>query len=289
MKKLLSILFVASLAFVSCNDDETQSFDESPYLVGFNTDSKSASYVVDGQDYDLNVPVSLLGGQTGNPVSSDVTVSYMFNADESTAVLGNEFDFVNAGNSAVIMADEFTANIPMVIHTTNMGTGVENAKTIVLDLVETDNASVVVASQYKQIVITLYGLCYSANQGMYDLTVTALDSGSVYPMPDEEIFATDQSGYYLTNSTGPYNARGLFGSGAQLSSSTPGFYYTEVCGAITMETQNLAGVYSNIVTQSAAQAAASMVADDGTITIEYSVWFTNNTVERPYRGVYTPQ
>jgi len=288
MKKVFLLLMLSATLF-SCSDDEPQSFDSSPYLVGFNKASDVKSYTATGEVIPLNVPVVLLGGMTGLPVGSDVTVTYSVDP-ASTATQGDEFDFVGGSNTAVIPAGGTFANIPISINTGNLETGSENAKTLILNIVSAvSDHNVVVAQQYSQMMITINGLCFSNAQGMYHLTVTRMDTGTVYDLPGEEIFALADAGNYLTNSTGPYNTRGLISAGAQLASDTPGFVFTEVCGDITMQTQQLAGVYSNIVTQSAAQAANSHIDEAGVITIEYSVWFTGNTVERPYRGVYVPE
>ena len=126
--------------------------------------------------------------------------------------------------------------------------------------------------------------------GMYNLTATRIATGAIYDLPGEQITEVSP-GTYLTSSTGPYNIRGLISAGAQLATPTAGFKFNVVCGTnlVVVPTQLLGGGYSNEVTQSPAQAAVSSIAANGVITIEYSVWFTGNTVERQYRGVYSTQ
>lgn len=279
-----------SLLAASCTDDDTESYDNSAYLVGFENATATRSYVTTGDVVPLNVPVLLLGGMTGLPVESDVTVSYSVDPS-STATEGLEFSFVNAGGSVVLPAGGTFANIPLSINTANLEAGPEvTPKVLVLNIdTATSTDNVLVAQQFKQIVITINGLCFSDLEGNYGLVVSYPATGAVYNMPGE-ILEEVADGMYLTNSTGPYNTRGLISAGAQLASPTPGFIFTDVCGMFTLEQQQLAGVYSNIVTQDAAQAALSTSNEEtGTFTIAYSVWFTNNTVERRYIGVYTPE
>lgn len=284
MKKLI-LLLVLSVTYISCTSDDVKTFDNSPYIVGFTKATDVRSYVATGDIVPLDVPITLIGGQQGQTVGNDVTITYALDAS-STAVAGNEFDFVNATNDVVLPQGVTSTIIPLVINTGNLETGAANATTIVLDITTVvSNESVVIGSQYSKITITLNGLCYSHCQATYQLTTTRVLTGAVYNLPDE-VVSEVSAGTYLTSSTGPYNTRGLISAGAQLASSTPGFIFSEVCGLITLQTQQLAGVYSNIVTQSSAQAAASSKAENGDMIIEYSVWFTGNTVERPYRGVY---
>lgn len=287
MKKLI-LLFVLSISYVSCTNDDVTTYDNSPYIVGFSKSTDVQSYVTTGDVVPLNVPINLIGGQQGLTMTGDTSISYELDAS-STATAGLEFDFVNTTNSLVLPTGNTSVDLPLLINTGNLDTGSENAKTIVLNIKSVSSLQpVVVGAQYKQITITLNGLCFSNAQGTYDVTVTRLDTGAVYSLPGDDVSVVSP-GTYLTSSTGPYNNRGLISAGAQLASSTPGFVFTEVCGAITMQTQQLAAVYSNIVTQDAAQAANSNINNvTGVMTIEYSVWFTGNTVERRYRGIYVP-
>jgi len=287
MKKLI-LLLALSATYISCTSDDVMSFDNSPYIVGFSKANDVKSYVATGDVVPLNVPVNLIGGQQGLTMDTDVTISYELDAS-STAVVGDEFDFVNATNNVVLPGGGTSVDLPLLINTGNLETGTENAKTIVLNLTSVTSVNqVVIGTQYQQITITINGLCYSHLQGMYNLVATRPATGAIYNLPGEEITQVSD-GVYLTSSTGPYNIRGLISPSAQLATPTAGFIFSEVCNDITMQTQQLGGGYSNIVTQDAAQASVSHKDPvTGVLTIEYSVWFTGNTVERRYRGVYTP-
>ena len=151
--------------------------------------------------------------------------------------------------------------------------------------------STVVSSGNKgKINVVLQATCISDLAGMYDLVSTRISPGAIYNLPGEEISEVG-TGQYLTSSTGPFNIRGLIAASVQLATPTAGFIFNEVCGRIALPqpSQLLGGGYSNIVTQSPAQAAQSVVNSvTGVLTIYYSVWFTSNTLERQYFGVYTP-
>jgi hypothetical protein len=99
MKKLF-LLLLLSLSYISCTDDDTVRGDKSAYIVGFQRTSLSQSYVATGDVVPLNVPVILIGGKEGNPMGSDVTVSYEIDP-ASTAVEGTEYDLVNTTGTVV--------------------------------------------------------------------------------------------------------------------------------------------------------------------------------------------
>ena len=285
MKKLI-LLFALSISVLSCTDDDVNSYDNSPYIVGFYKQAEVKSYVATGDVEALNIPINLIGGEQGLTMTGPVNMTYELDPS-STAVLGDEFDFVNPTNTIVLPAGKTSVDLPLTINTGNLETGAENAKKIVLNIKTASSLQpVVVGAQYKQITITLNGLCFSNAQGTYTLTTTRLDNGAIYNLPGEEVIVTGP-GTYLTSSTGPYNNRGLVAAGAQVPSSTPGFNFTEVCGAITIQEQNLCNLYSNLVTQTAAQAANSNINSvTGVMTIEYTISFAAGP--RSYRGVYVP-
>lgn len=130
--------------------------------------------------------------------------------------------------------------------------------------------------------------CGSFLAGTYDLIVTRVGTTTTYALPDEVITEIGDGTYY-TSSTGPYNNRGAVSAGAQIPSPTPGFIFTDVCGALALQpNQTLGNYYSNAVYQTPDQAALSS-ADPvtGVLTIHYSIYFAAG--DRQYIGVYTPQ
>lgn len=213
MKKLF-LLFVLSLSFVSCTDDNTENAGNSTYVVGFPRTSLNQSYVATGDVVPLDVPVIFIGGKEGSSIGSDVTVSYEIDA-ASTAVEGDEYDLVNTTNSVVLPSGITSTNIPLLINTGNLETGEENAKTIVINIttIVTED-EVVIASNFKQMTITLTGLCFSNLAGEYTITYS---SGTVAVFTVTET----SSGNYDSNST-PGWGTGVYA-----------FSFVDVCGALS--------------------------------------------------------
>ncbi len=284
MKKIFLLLAV-SFASVSClvdDEDRQHANANSPYIVGFNKASSVQSYIATGDVVDLNVPVILIGGADGLPNASDITITYGL-GPATTAVEGDDFDFASTDHTVVIPAGQTTISIPLKINTGNIPTGDVNVK---IDLEITSvTPGIVIGQQFDSTLITINGLCFSNLAKTYNLLTTRMDTGVVYNLPNEVVTSTGD-GTYLTSSTGPYNNRGAVSAGAQVPSTTPGFNFTDVCDALSLETQNLCNLYSNLVQQSAAQAAGSFTAPNDVMTIQYTITFAAGN--RNYTGVYTP-
>ena len=296
MKKLklfLGLSFFAFAGLVSCNDDDSTTLDGgSSVIVGFTKDVQNGTFVTDGTDKDLTVPVQILGGHNGLPSSSDITISYSLDTANSTAVEGFEFDFVNATGSVVLPSDNFSTSIGLVVHTANLV--VDDNKKIVLNLtaVNDDNIAVIGFNQ-RTIEINLFASCYSNLAGSYTNVTTRLDpAGGPYTWTTETIFQVSE-GVYRTTNVGQYYANGgPVGTGATANlplATHPdgGYTFTDICGNLIMENQNLGNVYTNLVSQSAAQKLVSSVDPiTGVITIEYTINFASG--DRTWRSVYTP-
>lgn len=136
--------------------------------------------------------------------------------------------------------------------------------------------------------------CGSFLEATYSNVTTRADNPALVYTFANDVVSKIGDGKYLTSYIGPYYCPGQAAGSAntiQLPAGTrAGYEFSDVCGDLSMETQNLANAFSNEVRQSAAQRALSH-ADPvtGVITIHYSIMFTNNTVERPYITTLTPQ
>ena len=307
MKNIFKKLFLLTLlagAVSSCDmgNDKELNYGNESFVAQFPFAAKTGYFLkTNSEIFNYEVPVELVGGN-GLALDTDVAVSFekLAYVDDAstinddtyvTAVEGTDFEFVNPVRSLVIPAGSTFASIPIRVLSGNLDD--THPAVIVLNLtqVSASGATVVSSGNKGKINVVLQATCTSDLAGMYDLTATRVSTGAIYALPGEEITEIG-TGQYLTSSTGPYNVRGLVSANAQLASPSAGFVFNEVCGriALTQPDQGLGnGAYSNIVTQSPAQAATSVVNPvTGVITIYYSVWFTGNTVERPYFGVYTP-
>lgn len=298
MKKLFLLLFAASLAFVSCSDDDSHVTGTTETIVGFSASALSKSYLNDQTDAELQIPITLISYADEQLPSSDITLNWEIVVDNSAdaAQAGVEYDLPAGGSgTAVIPAGETFSSISMNVHPTTFDP--VNPKKVTLKITSASNS--IVGEQYSKIVVTLQGVCASNLEGNYDLVVTRSD-GTVYNLPGE-VIAKLSDAQYKTNSTGPYNSRGLYGGGAQISGV--GIVFDDVCNSISLwkdpdwsdqgdtginpgQAQGL-GPYYNPVYQTQAQMDASNVDEaTGTITIEYNIWFSS--VTRTYSGVYTP-
>lgn len=321
MKKVFLLLSLMALTFVSCNDDDTQEGLVGPngFYVGFPSKVQTAIFDSDLTSGDVLVPVSFVSYQNENfpETATDVTWTLVSPEDYLSTVsfesedayddelatygaLGTEYDFASGTSGTVTIAGGTGfVNLPEITAHPNLIDPL-SPKKFALRLESASN-DVVIAEQYRYIVVTLQTVCVSALEGMYDLSVTRLDNGTVYDLPGEELTKVSPTRYRGT-SIGPYNSRGLYGPNAQIPGV--GLVFDDVCNSVSLwqdpdwnysaetgvpdGTAQFLGPYYNAVYQTTAQANNSSVDPlTGIITIEYNVWFAAGT--RQYIGIYTPQ
>ena len=294
--KNLACLFIATLAIVSCDsvgDDDELNYGSGPYVAQFSTAAKTGFFLKDDNEvFNFDIPLELVGGN-GLAVNSDLNLTFEVNTDLSTAIEGNHFTFATSATNAVIPAGNKFASIKINVDSATLDD--QNPPVLVLDLLDAsaDGETVVVSGNKNRITITLQGTCTSDLAGNYFVSTTRLSpAGGPYTRTDEFI---DEIGVgtYNTTTVGNFKTVAdviLTGTWNTLDfAADAGYDFKEVCGRIRVEEQNLAHAYPNLVKQTAAQYALSSVNEaTGVLTIEYSIFFTNNTVERTYRSVYTP-
>lgn len=294
--KNLACLFIATLAIVSCDsvgDDNELNYGAGPYVAQFSTAAKTGFFLKDDNEvFNFDIPLELVGGN-GLAVDSDLNLTFEVNTDLSTAIEGTHFTFATSATNAVIPAGNKFASIKINVDSATLDD--QNPPVLVLDLLDAsaDGETVVVSGNKNRITITLQGTCTSDLAGNYSVSTTRLTpSGGPYTRTDEFI---DEIGVgtYNTTTVGNYKAGAdltLTGTWFNLDAAADaGYDFKDVCGRIRVEEQKLAHAYPNLVKQTAAQYALSTVNEaTGVLTIEYSIFFTNNTVERTYRSVYTP-
>ena len=295
--KNLACLFIATLAIISCDsvgDDNELNYGTGPYVAQFSTAAKTGFFLKDDNEvFNFDIPLELVGGN-GLAVNSDLNLTFEVNTDLSTAIEGNHFTFATSATTAVIPAGNKFASLKINVDSATLDD--QNPPVLVLDLLaaSADGETVVVSGNKSRITITLQGTCTSDLAGNYFVTTERLSpSGGPYTRTDEFIDEIG-TGTYNTTTVGNYKAVAdltLTGTWNNLDASLPdvGYDFKEVCGRIRVEEQNLAHAYPNLVKQSETQYAASTVNEaTGVLTIEYSIFFSGNTVERTYRSVYTP-
>lgn len=303
-KKLFVFLLLATAAS-SCDevgDDQELNYGTGAYVAQFPFAEKIGFFLKDdGEIYDYTVPVQIVGGN-GLALDTDVVVSfeqvdYVPTGPTDTnvsAVEGVDFEYVNPSTTFTIPAGSTFASLPIRVLSGNLNDQAPSVLVLKLTSVTAADGTTVIASGNKGTInLTLQGTCGSALAGNYSNVTTRLSTGAVYTFTTD-VFDETGAGTYNTSYVGQYygmgQTPGTSGNTVMLAAtSDAGYTFKEVCGRVRVETQNLGGVYSNEVRQTDAQYALSSVnPDTGVIIIEYSVWFTGNTVERKFRSVYTP-
>ena len=296
MKKAILLSAVFALFFVNCSEDEgdIDTFGPNTTIVGF-ADDFTSNQGTNIDDAIITVPVDLISYANETLPTSDVTVQYEVDAS-STAVAGVDYD-VPTNASVTIPAGSTVATFPITIHPSAFDP--ESPRTLVLNLTSASNA--VVGLQYSQITITLQGVCVSELEGVYSSVGLRVETGTQYFFTNEDITKIGLSTYeteYIAGYHGVSSPPGIFVTTANppvtgptnaLASPTALLTFTEVCGKLKVDTQNLANYYTNEVRQTPAQFEISNVDEEtGVITIAYSIFFSGNTIERPFISVYTP-
>jgi hypothetical protein len=294
IKNLLLLLLVVSVSSCDVGDDEELNYGNGSYIAQFPFATKTGFFLKDDAViYDYEVPVQVVGGN-GLALTTDTTINYELDTAASTAVLGTNFDFVDAGGVLTVPANSAFATIKLKVYSGTLDD--QNPPIVVLKLTNADAGSTAIATSGNKgsVAVTLQGTCVSALSGNYSSVTTRITpAGGPYNAP-LDIVSELEAGTYRSSFVGNYFIPGYTppGTGAWAAldpSGTPGFTFKEVCGRVAVETQQLASIYSNQIRQTPAQFSASSVNQaTGVLTISYSIFFTNNTVERPFVTVYTP-
>lgn len=131
--------------------------------------------------------------------------------------------------------------------------------------------------------------CVSDLGGTYNVVTKRIATGAIYTIAGEVI--TDLgNATYETSTTGNFKitttTQVVTGAWNTNPGERGGFIFSEVCGKLLVGNQYLHNTYSNLISQTAAQANLSFVNPvTGVITIYYNVFATTT---REYRSVYTP-
>lgn len=274
IKILLLVLTLSALNFSCLVDDEDegglQGIENSAYLIGFAKKTENESYFVDEGAVEKNYPVSILGGNSGYPTQSDVAVTFTVDPS-STAVAGNEYNL--SGSSFVIPAGENFGTIPVTINTG----GLDPDTPTFLKLNLTSSTGSVISDLNDTLTINFVGCQSQVDAFTYDVsTIRVSDGGLVNQQPESitmesvNVFRTATVGSY-----GPGAANGSIGG-------TEGFTFSDVCGTINVESQNLVSLYSNQVSGS-----GSVDPVTGDIVITYTITFESG--DRLYESTYVKQ
>lgn len=280
MKKLKFIL--PALAFLltatSCviDDEVDQQYEQSPYVVGFLNDFAAESYFEDEGVVEKNYAVDILGGSDGSLPTEDIVVSYEIDP-ASTATEGQEFNFVDNSGTLTIPAGSTFANFPLEINTGNLD---PNEPTeLILNLTGTNSDNAVVSALNDQFSITFVGCQSTVDENTYVVNTYRVSTGALVKSGIENITMNSVNDF-RTMSTGAYGPDSAGGPIAPPANYN-GFNFIDICGEISVPSQNLGGYYSNQVFGSGSVDA------DGNIEIIYTITFAAG--DQVFRSEYEVQ
>lgn len=276
--KIILSAFVLSFLAVSClvDDEADVNFGNGPYVIGFKSDVAIETYFTDEGTVTKEYPVNVLGGSDGTLIDKDITVTYEIDPS-STAVEGNEFDFVTTGGSLTIPAGQSFVGFPLKINTGNFN---PTEKTeLILTLTATSSDDAVVSAINNKLSITFVGCLSVINEFTYDVVTTRSD-GAVYNVSTES-FTVLGVNEFLSESTGGFGPGGVRGSYVPPAPYN-GFKFVDVCGELTIPSQNLIGYYSNLV-----YGTGSVDPVTGDIIFHYTITFSDGNSE--FESVFTKQ
>lgn len=275
--KFILLLCTISLFIVSCNIENDNGFQSSPYIVGFENAVATNSYFQDEGVVTAEYPVSLLGGQSGVKPGDDISINFAVNTALSTATEGVEFDLPLPGSLTLPAGSSF-ALLPVDINTGNFN---PNEPTSVFIDISTSTDGITVSAINQTIEIKFVGCLSDVDQYSYSLSFEYTSVGgdfSAYSADDVHTFSlTGTPNNFLADSTPPWGPNGLFGALAPPADRN-GYIMEVVCGEVFIVSQNLGNYYANTVEGIAGSTNPCGYVDEttGDIYIDFDVCFAGN-------------
>lgn len=299
MKKIfkISLFLFASIAFTSCTNDTSDTLTDSQTQGGLLTVQTTNLIYAQGSAPTDAFPVTISGFQGREKIQTvDVYKQFVtFDGATSEKVLMKTLTFPNVDQMETVsytfdyneLISGLSVNgVPLPVDDSTLNIGDSWELTYMSNL---DNGNAHMNVQKTKVTVS----CGSFLEGSYSNSTVRTETGAVYTFA-EDIVSKIGDGLYLTSYIGPYycggQTPGTSGNTIQLPAGTnAGYVFDDVCGVLGLETQNLAAAFTNEVRQSAGQKALSSVnLSTGVMTIHYSIFFTGNTVERPFITTLTP-
>ncbi len=276
--KYILILVLSLGAFNSCLVDDTTRYDlndDGPNLAGFADTRTAFSFVSDGNEYVFTVRMNLIG-PTSMYVTDDIVVTIGADAS-STAIEGTHFR-LDQPTITLKKSDNYLGLIPITILTEGIIAPLDETPMLNLKVVSATGAENVL-NNGKKLEITLNYGCFSDLAGTYtmDMEYTGTTGTVTNITRTDEVITQIGVGTYRTTYVGHWTP-------GALAPGTPGFTFTDVCNVISVEEQNLADYWANIVEGTA---LGSVDPETGDLYIEYSVCYGGAC--RLYKCWYTKQ
>lgn len=280
MKKIKLVLFavaIATLNFSCIVDDSTgerelEAFGDSDFIVGFTNGTALLSYFEDVGAVNQEFPINFLGGQEGN-LTSDLNISFSIDP-ASTATEGQEFDFVDTSGTVSIPAGNSFAQFPLLVNTGGLDPNVPTE--LILNLDTVTGAPAVISALGDQLKITFVGCQSALNNFTYSVVSTRSDGVTVdHGVADIRLLAPNT---LKTRTTGPWLVNSI--------SPDTGLTFTDVCGDLNIDAQNLVSMFSNQVTGTNLAGPDGQVdMATGNFSFEYEITFAAGNLD--HVDVYT--
>lgn len=272
--KYLFIIVLSMTVLNSCFEDpeiDLSLNDDGPNVAGFDDFSLSLPAIADGQEYEFQIQVKLIG-PTVKDLTSDVTFTVA--AEEgSTAIEGTHYR-IDDKNVTLTKDNNYLGLVTLTMLTAGIVTPLDPLPELLLGTENVAGADNVVPTG-KPVEITLAYACPSFLAGTYDVETTR-DDGAVRNWT--ETITETGIGEYLTEYVGLW-----------IPPLNPdyGMKFTDNCNTLTVPQQNLADMYSNqVYSHLPGTAVTDETGQPTQITIYYTIEFSagNST----YTAVYTP-
>ncbi|WP_034061932.1 hypothetical protein [Lacinutrix jangbogonensis] len=267
MKKLKLVLFAVVLATLnfsclvddSTGDDALNALGESSYIVGFSNGTALLSYFEDIGAIEKEFPIDFLGGQDGN-LASALTINYSIDP-LSSATEGQEFNFVDTSGTVTIAAGGSFAQFPLLVNTGGLDPDVPTE--LILNLDSVTGADAVISALGDQLKITFVG----CQTGLDSFTYAVISVRSDGVTVDQGVADLRNTGpnTLKTRTTGPWGLNSI--------ADDTGLTFTDVCGDLNIDAQNLMETYSNQVTGTNLAGADGQVDANGDFSLSYEITF----------------
>jgi len=272
--KYALVLMMTFTTLISCVEDNdlTKLNDDGPNLGGFSKTAMTLGGIANGDEYMFDIQMEVKG-PTYASISGDVLVSIDVDPT-STAIEGTHFQFDS--KSILLRKDNnFLGLLPITMLSQGIAAPLDMSPILKLKVTNADGENVL--GNGKLLTITLNYLCFSNLARTYNVDlhfVRALTGDDVW-YNFNDTFTETGTGEYRTENVGHWTPAQLGG--------TPGFTFFDVCNVVTIPSQNLVDLYSNLV--EGVSGASSVDPVTGVIYMEYTICATDC---REYFVTYTP-
>lgn len=204
MKKIfLFSALVASLSFMSCDEDAPKNtISPNSVITGFPSKSIGQNFLTNVTSATFDVPVNLISYVNDTYPATDITLQISVDPS-STAIAGTNTAVDNyaplASNTVTIKAGSSSASFPITCHPSTFDPFAPRKLVLNISAVNTNNA--IIGDQFKQVVITLQGVCPSALAGNY----VWITSTATRPAPITEVAVGKYSCAHLPPFTAAYS------------------------------------------------------------------------------------